>query len=209
MSSAVVTRRCARSAYYTNLKPGHYRFRVRANDFSSSTSEATLSFALRPHFYQTGWFYGVAALSRGTLIWGGMALYGRQTRSRYALLINDRLVERSRLAREMLDTVIQGCVGVATLLEAIDGFRRVDAARADRLLDDARCQMTTTLEEARQAFGICGTLAVSIKAMHVRRRNPCCGTIPLRRFTAERHTAEGQFAGENVCGADLSRHVFN
>ena len=48
-----------REAYYTNLPPGEYTFRVRAanNDGVWSESEATLTFRLRPHFYQTTWFY--------------------------------------------------------------------------------------------------------------------------------------------------------
>jgi signal transduction histidine kinase len=79
---------------------------------------------------------------------GGFAFFARQTRLRYDLV----LAERSRLAREMHDTVIQGCVGVATLLEASAGYRPVDTAQADRYVDQARIQVTTTLEEAREAI---------------------------------------------------------
>jgi len=139
-----------RSAYYSSLPPGHYRFRVVAEDTgtgSASSSEASLAIYVRPAFYQTGWFYSLlAALGIGG-VWAGLWLYARQTRSRFTLLLN----ERTRLAREMHDTVIQGCVGVSTLLEAASRFLRTDAAEAAHLLAQARSQVRETLEEARQA----------------------------------------------------------
>ena len=48
-----------RAAYYTNIPPGRYTFRVQAanNDGLWNTGGAALSFELRPHFYQTIWFY--------------------------------------------------------------------------------------------------------------------------------------------------------
>ena len=48
-----------RTAYYTNIPPGHYTFRVQAanNDGLWNTEGAALQFELRPHFYQTLWFY--------------------------------------------------------------------------------------------------------------------------------------------------------
>jgi len=138
-----------RSAYYTNLPPGRYRFRVMATeaDAASNVSEASLPFTLLPFFYQTGWFYGLLALAFGGVIWAGFVLYARQTRARYGLL----LAERTRLAREMHDTVIQGCVGVATLLEASMDFRKVDTKEADKLVEDAKTEIVNTLEEARDA----------------------------------------------------------
>ena len=48
-----------RSAYYTNIPPGHYTFRVQAanNDGVWNTTGTALQFDLQPHFYQTVWFY--------------------------------------------------------------------------------------------------------------------------------------------------------
>jgi signal transduction histidine kinase len=51
----------------------------------------------------------------------------------------------------MHDTVIQGCVGVSTLLEAAAGFQQSGAGRMKELLDQARVQIRLTLDEARQA----------------------------------------------------------
>jgi ligand-binding sensor domain-containing protein/signal transduction histidine kinase/CheY-like chemotaxis protein len=49
---------------YTNLPPGHYTFRVKAanNDGVWNESGASFSFYLAPRFYQTGWFFLLAAV---------------------------------------------------------------------------------------------------------------------------------------------------
>ena len=139
----------ARSAYYTNLSPGKYRFVVRATDAASPlrSTEAAIDLDLRPAFYQTSWFYVLCALLPVLGILAGSRIYARQTKSRYALL----LAERTRLAREMHDTVIQGCVGVSTLLEAASRLQLSDPAEAIALVDHAKEYVRTTLEEARQA----------------------------------------------------------
>jgi len=58
-----------RVAYYTNLPPGRYRFRVTAsnNDGLWNEAGAGLDLRLAPHFYQTYWFYGSCALAVGLL----------------------------------------------------------------------------------------------------------------------------------------------
>jgi ligand-binding sensor domain-containing protein/signal transduction histidine kinase len=137
-----------RSASYTNLPPGRYRFRVTGTDTASpGAAEASIDITLRPFFYQTDWFYGLLALAAAAVASAGLALYARQTRARYALLLS----ERTRLAREMHDTVIQGCVGISTLLDAANRFRDLDASEAEALLAQASLQAKETLEEARQA----------------------------------------------------------
>ncbi len=62
-----------RVAYYTNLPPGHYRFRVKAcnNDGVWNETGASLSFSLAPHFYQAYWFYGIC--SAGVILLGASA----------------------------------------------------------------------------------------------------------------------------------------
>jgi signal transduction histidine kinase/ligand-binding sensor domain-containing protein len=139
----------ARTAYYSNLPPRHYRFRVIATDAAApaASSEASVSLYWKPAFHQTLWFYAICAAIALALASSGMWLYTRQTRSTFAL----RLAERTRVAREMHDTVIQGCVGISTLLEAAARTRRFDAEEAAQLLDAARAQAKSTLEEARQA----------------------------------------------------------
>jgi signal transduction histidine kinase/ligand-binding sensor domain-containing protein/CheY-like chemotaxis protein len=59
-----------RIAYYTNIPPGRYRFRVIARSSQGVWNQqgAGLDFVLQPHFYQTGWFYLAGALVTGILL---------------------------------------------------------------------------------------------------------------------------------------------
>ncbi len=140
----------ARSAIYTNLPAGSYRFRLQAFETSDplSTTETTLSFSKPLHFYQTRWFLAIACLIAGALAWVIYRLRVRQLRLRFDAV----LAERARLAREMHDTVIQGCIGVSTLLEAVDSQTQSRPEVSEALLVEARTQVRTTIQEAREAI---------------------------------------------------------
>jgi ligand-binding sensor domain-containing protein/signal transduction histidine kinase len=138
-----------RVAYYTNLPPGPYRFRVAAYEVDDprSTSEAAVGIELRPHFYETAWFLALCAV---VLAATGLAAYRlrvRQIRARFAAV----LAERNRLAREMHDTLIQGCVGVAALLDAAVSLRQSSPEMTSELLERARVQVRESVDDARRA----------------------------------------------------------
>src|SRR4029077_1594986 len=139
-----------RAASYYNLPPGRYRFRVTAHNGSldGSSSEAGVFLVVQPYFYQPGWFYALALAAAGACVGGVLLLHERQARGRYDL----RLAERARIAREMHDTVVQGCVGVSTLIEAAVGSARSDQDLMLECLDNARIHLRLTLDEARQAL---------------------------------------------------------
>jgi ligand-binding sensor domain-containing protein len=132
-----------RTAVYTNLPPGDFTFRVAS--IGGIPSESSIAFKVLPKFYQTSLFLAFVVLFIALLIWGSFVFYARQTRYRFALLFG----ERTRLAREMHDTVIQGCVGVSTLLEA--AVANPAGTPGKELVDMARKQVRLTLDEARQA----------------------------------------------------------
>ena len=138
-----------RAAYYTNLPPGKYRFRVVARDGAQPArlSEADLQIVWQPHFYESRWFYAACLVAIGLLVWGVFLFYARQTKARYALVLN----ERTRLAREMHDTVIQGCVGVSTLLEAARSMPPSASGKVREMVERAASQIRQTVNEAREA----------------------------------------------------------
>lgn len=138
-----------RVAYYTNLPPGRYTLRVAAfamND-PQRISEASLVITQRPHFYRTWWFLGCVALLLGLLIWAIYWLRLRQLHSRFQAVLQ----ERTRLAREMHDTLIQGCASVSALLEAVTSMENGNGDLRHDLLGYARTQVRVTIDEARQA----------------------------------------------------------
>lgn len=138
-----------RVAAYTNLPAGHYQFQVVAFplDNPTSTSGAALRFRKQPYFYATWWFLSFCILFVCLAGLGGYRWRIRSLRLRFKAVLN----ERSRLAREMHDTVIQGCTSISALLEAISSLENENAGLHEQLLNYARTQVRTTIDEARQA----------------------------------------------------------
>ena len=136
-------------ATYTNLPAGRYRFRVVAFNTSrpGDLSEADLAFVKLPFFYQRWWFYLLCTLIIAAVAWSIYQFRVRQIRTRFSAVLQ----ERSRLAREMHDTVIQGCTGISALLEAVASVGDENRAVKNELLDYARTQIRATIDEARQA----------------------------------------------------------
>jgi signal transduction histidine kinase len=138
-----------RAAHYTNLGPGRYTFRVQAYDTGApgQSTEASLGVRWKPHFYQAWWFFALVAVG---VAGAGWQLY--QTSMRKARLRAAVLEERNRLAREMHDTLVQGCVGACTMLDAAESVQEQSPEKASELVLRAREQVRTTIDEARQAI---------------------------------------------------------
>lgn len=140
-----------RSAYYTNIPPGNYTFRVQAsnNDGVWNTDGAAFAFTLRPHFYQTIWFYILlAALAAGVVV-----LLLRLRLLRAEREFRAVLAERNRIAREVHDTLAQGYVGVSVQLEVVSELLRSNkTGDAIKHLDTTRQHVREGLAEARQSI---------------------------------------------------------
>ncbi len=139
----------SRVASYTNLHPGTYRLRIQADETSNPTAvaQASLTLTQRPHFYKTEWFALLCAVALVLLIFAAHKLRMRQVAMRFQAVLE----ERNRLAREMHDTLIQDCAGVSALLEAVSKLDFVDKALCHELINHARRQVTTTIDETRSA----------------------------------------------------------
>jgi signal transduction histidine kinase/ligand-binding sensor domain-containing protein len=139
-----------RVAYYTNIPPGRYRFRVlaRANDGEWGESGAAYRFRVRPRFYQTYWFGALVVLLFALLVWQTYHWRVRHVQAQYDAV----LAERNRIAREIHDTLAQGFVAVSLQLELISQTldSSKDAARA--LLAQAQTSVQQGLTEARRSI---------------------------------------------------------
>jgi signal transduction histidine kinase len=137
-----------RVADYTNLPAGTYTFRVRA--FQGGSGRQTvrdLVVVKLPYFYLTWWFLSLCVGATVLAIW----LVHLQRLRRVKVAFQAVLEERARLAREMHDTLIQGCTGVSLLLEACSSAEAGGEAVQLELLDYARTQLAASIDEARQA----------------------------------------------------------
>jgi signal transduction histidine kinase/ligand-binding sensor domain-containing protein len=140
-----------RTAYYTNIPPGKYTFRVQAanNDGLWNSAGASLAFELRPHYYQTAWFY--AALVLALILLAVVIIRYRLSRAEREF--RAVLAERGRIAREIHDTLAQGYVGVSVQLEVLSELlRRNRLVDAEKHLDSTRESVRAGLADARQSI---------------------------------------------------------
>jgi ligand-binding sensor domain-containing protein/two-component sensor histidine kinase len=138
-----------RVAYYTNIPPGSYTFRVIAcnNDGIWNEAGASFPFYLAPRFYQTFWFYSLCVAG---LALGGWWLYLRRMKhveSEFAAVLG----ERNRLAREIHDTLAQGLAGISIQLELVAKALSVSTDMAATYLSEARLQVRNSLADARRS----------------------------------------------------------
>lgn len=134
----------AREAIYTNLSPGSYRFRVNATnpDGVWSAQEAALAFEVDPLFWQTFRSVVVVACMACVLAFYRFRLIQMTNRSN--LRFQERLAERTRIAQELHDTLLQGFVSASMQVHVA----------ADRLPEDsgAKPTLTRAMELMRQVI---------------------------------------------------------
>jgi len=103
-----------RQAFYTNLSPRNYRFRVIASNDEGVWNEggATLDFNIGAAFYQTTWFLVSCLLASALLLYLLYRFRVRQLAGQIKARMLERLSERERIARDLHDTFFQGIQGL-------------------------------------------------------------------------------------------------
>jgi signal transduction histidine kinase/streptogramin lyase len=167
-----------RRAYYTDLTPGTYHFRVSANNGDGKWIEtgATWSFRVMPAWYQTLWFRTLVILLIGGV--GGLVVAIVQ-RSRHARAHAElkrqyeiTVAERVRVAEDLHDTLLQGFAGVNLQLiaaeRAIPHHPDVAAAtlvRVQRLTEESLREARERVWEMRDAAMASDDLATALEAI--------------------------------------------
>ena len=102
-----------RQAFYTGLGPGDYQFRVIAcnNDGVWNVIGAALRFSIAPAWYQTSWFRGLSLFCGLFVAWSVYRLRLRQVAGIMSARFDERLAERTRIARDLHDTFLQTVQG--------------------------------------------------------------------------------------------------
>lgn len=137
-----------REIFYANLPPGHFRFLVMASNADGvwSKNSAVLRFSVTPRLYEHRWFFPALVLLLTAIVGAWYRLRIRRLNQRFNLV----LAERSRIARELHDTLLQGLSGVTMQLQAL--WVRLGSSKEKQSLyeiiqDAARCST-----EARQSL---------------------------------------------------------
>ncbi|HEV8394207.1 MAG TPA: ATP-binding protein [Vicinamibacterales bacterium] len=138
----------SQGATYTNLRTGDYRFRVSTTEGGPWTEPSLWAFTVDPPFYLSGWFL----IAAGTLLVGGIGatarLRVRAVRARYALVI----AERTRLSREIHDTLLQSLAALAPELEALATHAPSREADLTSELRRLRRQVDRSVRDARESI---------------------------------------------------------
>ncbi len=142
-----------RQAFYTDLPPGDYRFHVTAsnNDGVWNDAGASLAFSVMPMFYQTGWFAALCVVAAVGLLALLYLLRVRQLTLREHARFEERLAERTRLARELHDTLLQTIQGSKLVAEhALDA--PADNVRLRRAMEQLSNWLGQAMKEGREAL---------------------------------------------------------
>jgi two-component sensor histidine kinase len=160
-----------RQAFYTNLPPRDYRFRVSACNADGTCNEAgtSVAFILPARFYQQTWFYGACLLSLGLLGWLAYGFRIQHIQRQFGAI----LAERSRIARELHDTLLQGFSGVTMEMQALAG-RLPETSRealreiihdAANCLTEARRSVSELRNHRGRSPGLAAELAASARQL--------------------------------------------
>ncbi len=139
-----------RTAYYTNVPPGKYRFLVLAANSDGVWSEtpAAVDFTVQPFFYQTRWFYLALVLVLAGLVYAVYRWRVHTVERQYQAVLG----ERTRIAREIHDTLAQGYVAMSVQLELAERLLATSVEAAARQLRQTRTMVRESLAEARSSI---------------------------------------------------------
>ncbi len=140
-----------RQVQYSNLAPGPYRFRVIACNNSGVWNEQgdTLDFSIAPAYYQTSWFRALCVAAFLALLWAAYWWRLRQLHHQFEMTLEARVGERTRIARELHDTLLQSAHGMLLRFQTVSQLLPERPTEAKDRLDSAIEQTANFITEAR------------------------------------------------------------
>ena len=142
-----------RQVQYSNLRPGTYRFHVIAANNSGVWNEQgdLLEFSIAPAYYQTAWFSALCAAGALGLLWAGYRVRVRQLHHRFEMALEARVSERTRIARELHDTLLQSFHGLLLRFQTVSHVWAERPELAKEKLDSAINAAASAITEGRNA----------------------------------------------------------
>jgi len=142
-----------REVQYSNLSPGHYRFRVAASNNSGLWNEVgdVLDFSVAPAYYQTNWFRALCAICFLALLWAAYQLRVRRLHHQFDMMLETRVSERTRIARELHDTLLQSFHGLLLRFQTASYLLPEQPLDAKEKLNGAIQQAAKAITEGRNA----------------------------------------------------------
>jgi signal transduction histidine kinase len=143
-----------RRAFYSNLPPRNYRFRVLASNNSGVWNEAGASFdfSIAPAYYQSAWFQASCVTAFLGLLWALYRFRLHQIGQEFNARLEERVNERTRIARELHDTLLQSFHGLLFRFQAARNMLPRRPEEAMQALDGALERTEEALAEGRDAI---------------------------------------------------------
>jgi signal transduction histidine kinase len=137
---------------YPGLAPGPYRFLVKAlnSEGLESATPAEIDFVILPPVWRRWWFETLALVAAASLIFAAYRRRLRGITARVRLLYEERLDERTRIARELHDTLLQSLAGVSLQLDGVAKQVGSSSEAAASQIIAVRRQVDASFREARQ-----------------------------------------------------------
>ena len=142
-----------RVATYTNLDPGHYVFRVQGSNSDGIWNEegVSLPIVITPPWWRTNTFRAGAVALLLALLWAGYQYRIRQVQQAFEATLEARVGERTRIARELHDTLLQGFHGLLLRFQTASYLLPDRPAEAKEKLDGAIAHAAKAITEGRDA----------------------------------------------------------
>jgi signal transduction histidine kinase/ligand-binding sensor domain-containing protein len=161
-----------RQAFYTNLVPGKYAFKVVATneDGAWGKQPATVSFTIEPEFFQTKWFFALCVVVAMMLLWLTYLYRTRQLMQHLRQRLEERHAERDRIARELHDTYLQTVQALVIKVHAAshemsEGTTKDKIVGALNLADDALAEGRNRIHALRAEASDASNLTAAFEAV--------------------------------------------
>jgi signal transduction histidine kinase len=148
-----------RLATYTNLDPRKYVFRVQGSNSDGVWNEegVSLPILITPPWYRENWFRAFCAAIFLAMLWAAYQFRIRQLQRQYNMRVEERVEERTRIARELHDTLLQTVQGFMLRLQAVNEMMPPGAVKNEHeqtleIGDRAIAEGRKTVQDLRSAF---------------------------------------------------------
>jgi signal transduction histidine kinase/ligand-binding sensor domain-containing protein len=142
-----------RLATYTNLDPGKYVFRVQGSNGDGVWNEegVSLPILISPPWWKTNWFRTTRAAMLLALLWVAYQLRVRHLHHEFEMTLETRVSERTRIARDLHDTLLQSFHGLLLRFQTVFLLLPERPIEAKEKLQSAIEQAAGAITEGRDA----------------------------------------------------------
>ena len=161
-----------RKAFYNDLPPRDYRFRVMASNNNGVWNQAGASFdfSIAPAYYQTAWFRASMVGIGLVILWGLHRYRVYQVAREFNVRLEERVSERTRLARDLHDTLLQSFHGLMLRFQVVDkllpeGKAKEQLEKALELADRAIAEGRSAVYDLRSSTTLTNDLAEAVNAV--------------------------------------------